>query len=541
MSDYVLVGSNVNLRPFTFSEPNGLDIRFTPSGIIDPEGMEYFSFPQNNIVGVSDIKTQSVVGLQTTKSNTVKSLMGPDYKKVSIMSLDGIFSPVSFYPTPWNTTFSISKYSRSKCPYCLGKGIWEAQLVDFRAIDVSSFETLSQNPTPLKVDKRKCSFCIPDNEKQDSYIKNVSASEATPPFIVASGTDLQIISNREYIYSTGNSVINKYTLNPIVTNIGEFSCRQNKQEYDFTGHNINILSFGMNAPSEENGDSMNATISEKIQNNYSDTDFNYAEGVWGNNQRFFSLRGPLMLHSWGYDREGFPVPNSSGEYQVNSQGQILFDSEDVNTRKPLYKNQVKRPDGTWSKPYKESTFFKGWAQLPTKWPIGPIDLRWDEDAGVWTVGSNYKLVWITIEHDLVDEDPVRGVMEDTLGDSTPLPDNLRKLVFVRDSTGLFKSPRGAALYCKYDQDSGFYQPIYNRPLITTGTIANATLADIDQAYTIKAGKAMTEYNKFPFFGNKPVLARYRTTYENPLELTYTSGKKGIFSYINGTWTLTNVK
>ena len=55
--------------------------------------------------------------------------------------------------------------------------------------------------------------------------------------------------------------------------------------------------------------------------------------------------------------------------------------------------------------------------------------------GVWTIGSNYKLVWITIEHDLVDEGPVRGVMEDTLSDSTPLPADLRKLVFVRDSSG----------------------------------------------------------------------------------------------------------
>ena len=533
MSDFVLVGSNVNLTPFAYGVE---DIRLIPSGITDPEGMSNPTFSSGYPAKVSDIKTQSVVSLQTTKSSTLKSLMGPDYKKVSIMSLDGIFSPVSFYPTPWNTTFHISKYSRSKCPYCLGRGIWETDIPDFNLLDISSIETIAQNTAPVKRERRLCNFCVPDNDKKNSYIKNVSLSETTPPYIVASGDDLAIISNKEYIYSTGNSVINKYTLNPIITNSGEFSCGQNKQKLDFSGHNINILSFGMYAPTEENGDSINATISENIENNYSDIDRNYAEGIWGNNQRFFSLRGPLMLHSWGYDREGFPVPNSSGEYQLNRAGQIMFDP---NTQKPLYKNQIRQRDGTYSKPYKESTFRKGWAQLPTTWPIGPIDLRWDEDAGVWTVGSNYKLVWITIEHDIVTEDPVRGVIEDTISDSTPLPNNLRKLVFVRDSSGLFRSPRGAALYCKYDSDSGFYQPIYNRPLITTGTIINGTLVDVDQAYTIKSAKAMAEYDRNGGIGIKPIIAKYRTVYENPLELIYTTGKKGIFSYINGRWTLTN--
>ena len=115
MSDFVLVGSNVNLTPFVYGVQ---DIRFTPSGITDPEGMANPTYPLDAPVGVADIKTQSIVSLHTTKSNTVRSLMGPEYKKASIMSLDGVFSPVSFYPTPWNTTFSISKYSRSKCPYC---------------------------------------------------------------------------------------------------------------------------------------------------------------------------------------------------------------------------------------------------------------------------------------------------------------------------------------------------------------------------------------------------------------------------------------
>jgi hypothetical protein len=32
-----------------------------------------------------------------------------------------------------------------------------------------------------------------------------------------------------------------------------------------------------------------------------------------NNQRFFGLRGPLTLHAWGYDADGYPVPNAADE------------------------------------------------------------------------------------------------------------------------------------------------------------------------------------------------------------------------------------
>ena len=78
-------------------------------------------------------------------------------------------------------------------------------------------------------------------------------------------------------------------------------------------------------------------------------------------------------------------------------------------------------------------------------------------------------------------------------------------------------------------------------MITTGTIINSILVDIDQAYTIKSGKAIAEYDKRGGTGEKPIIAKYRITYENPLELTYTFWYKRYFSYINGKWTLTNAK
>lgn len=60
---------------------------------------------------------------------------------------------------------------------------------------------------------------------------------------------------------------------------------------------------------------------------------------------FIALRGPLMLHSWGYDTKGKPVPNAGGD---------------------------------------SDNFASNWLQKPRDWPVAPIDLRFDSNRGVWT-------------------------------------------------------------------------------------------------------------------------------------------------------------
>ena len=58
-----------------------------------------------------------------------------------------------------------------------------------------------------------------------------------------------------------------------------------------------------------------------------------------------------MVHGWGYDTEGYPVPNSCYEPKVVNGQIILDDNGNV-----IYKNQTQNPDGTWTKPYKENSF-----------------------------------------------------------------------------------------------------------------------------------------------------------------------------------------
>ena len=239
---------------------------------------------------------------------------------------------------------------------------------------------------------------------------------------------------------------------------------------------------------------------------------NYDSGDAQLNQRFFGLRGPLVVHGWGYDKEGYPVPNGSGELkQLNGEWVSITQSLDS--------------EGVLSKPYKLNRFYKGWGQSPGSWPVGPVDLRWDNEAGVWTVGSTYKNVWVTIEIDLAGTQPTRGTIYEDVAEA--LPGGMRKLVFIRDTSGSFAAPRGANIYCQYDPDSGYYIPLYNQSLVAYGVMESPSSVKIYQSY-------MKNYNK-----DNPTT--YIATFSNPLALETEASKPGLFTYINGEWILQSVK
>ena len=87
--------------------------------------------------------------------------------------------------------------------------------------------------------------------------------------------------------------------------------------------------------------------------------------------RFLALRGPLMIHGWGYDINGKPIPNS--EEGVDS---------------PQFKSTY---DGLSDK------FSQNWLQDPDTWPVAPVDLRFDRKRGVWTVPSAFRLYQIEVD------------------------------------------------------------------------------------------------------------------------------------------------
>jgi len=455
-----------------------------------------------------------------------------DYSQKSFMSLDGLLSPISFYPTLYGSTYNITKYPRDNCAFCKGSGNYTWEKFDIprdSGSQPSGFAGLIQ----LKSSQTDvCPFCETIDNKEKRAYKSSSPKQTNPPYILASGDDLTIISKNA---NTGqpsgetnqNTIINYSTLNPVLLATGEFSCFQNRQSGDLTGHSIDLVGLGMTVP--ETGNSLKFAYSSTIEKNFLDYDQNYidhcaaksipgptgASGCPANNARFFGLRGPLMVHAWGYDLEGFPVPNSSGEPKLDTNGEIVKDT----SGNIIYKNQTQKPDQTWTEPYKENSFYKGWGQLPGTWPVGPVDLRWDDVAGVWVAGGNgYKPIWVVIETDLVGNQPSRGEIVDDSYSNQPLASGLRRLVFVKDPLGVNGAPRGAHVYCNYNGQNGFYEPIFNKPSMTSGIIRGANSVDMYNLYRNTSGT-------------------YLTTFSNPLDFNVNVGDAGLFTFMGSGWVL----
>jgi hypothetical protein len=70
------------------------------------------------------------------------------------------------------------------------------------------------------------------------------------------------------------------------------------------------------------------------------------------NSRGFGVKGPMQLSGWGYDINGKPVPNSAAS------GADPFSKYSTD-------------------------FADDYLNNSTKWPTGPVDLRWDKLRGVW--------------------------------------------------------------------------------------------------------------------------------------------------------------
>jgi hypothetical protein len=510
------------------------DVKFSP----------FWSKSPHNGTGVP-YTPKDMVRYDTTVKLYDKDEVGKEffksYEDKAFMSLDGILSPISFYPTENGTTYNITKYPTNRCAFCNGTKrytyYYSIPPADNRTVTINQGQisySLSEAANSKTSETVVCPFCESAATKLEKTNKNSTAKEANPPYIIVSGSDLDILRNS--ILNSGNGIsINYSTLNPILMNgIGEFSNFKNRQSGDNTGHSIGIVGIGLTVPEGQNG--LRASNSPNINRNYLDYDLNWQEfnrnrsnnsiaGITppATNMRFFGLRGPLMVHGWGYDTEGYPVPNSCYEPKIVN-GQIVL-GNDGNT---IYKNQTQKPDGTWTKPTKENTFLKGWGQIPGSWPVGPIDLRWDEEARVWTVGTNnYKSVWVVIENDLVGLEPTRGIIVDNSYSNDPLPTGLRKMVFVKDNLGIYSAPRGAALYCKYDIKNGFYEPIYNLPFVTSGVISSDNSVSLYKVYSNPDNPDIAQL----------VPDQYETTYANPLEFDVSVGNKGMFVFIGGKWTL----
>lgn len=551
------------------------------------------------------------------------------YEMKSLMSIDGLFSPVSFYPTMFGSTYSMMLYEQGSCPLCTKTpGTYKDKTIDY-----------SQDPPKPDIVNYKCPYCsknpsIPTGSTKTQLKKS---AESLPPYVIASGTDINVLLSLESSSDTSSDAgdssdssseegleipINMFSLQPILTPYGQFR-NPNASLDSRCRHSIQIVGRG-------SGPSKNSSINifDNLDRYYNDKGELIKvnnEGIYPNggnnidfyhydlaskdatklmNYRFFGLRGPVTMHGWGYDIEGYPVPNEADEpVEYDNQGRpkrfVLkitettkayssLDNGDVfkfngiryvkrktpvtvqdgmsfrniadgdsvihietkndpgsngafEQKEGIYLGDIigkgwSKESGEWVKK-KTMKFYKNWGERPDIWPVGPIDLRWDDERRVWTIPSQlssiYKFVYVTLEEDLIKETytdstyPARGFLDDAEYSTDPLKQNFRRVVFVKDKAG-YTAPRGAKILCRYDSDSGFYEPVSKPSFVVKGIINNGNQATLEMAYI--QGKRRGEVN--------PTML---VNFDNPFGFRTISGNAGMFTYTVGIWTLTATK
>ena len=137
-----------------------------------------------------------------------------------------------------------------------------------------------------------------------------------------------------------------------------------------------------------------------------------------NDYRYISMRGPIMLTSWGYDTHGVPIPNI-------------------------------QDNGTLS----DTSFSPNWLQKPQLWPTAPIDLRYDRDRKVWVSPPAHRIISAQLIETLEPTSTAYAVGK--IIDNGDDPDG-------PDYTIVFKNPiecripSGTKVYAYYDTYDGYY-------------------------------------------------------------------------------------
>ena len=489
-----------------------------------------------------------------------------NYSSQAGMSFDALYSPISFYPTPKNGTYAISSRCITEdnqnkniiCPGCYNKFYVEVQS--------------TQYPCPLCQKSKIFPPSVIDNQ-------NTNTDDADKPSV------------------------NFLSLNPIIMPTGDFlnPNSQPKISGERGRHNISFIvrdeSHIINRNILINNNLTKFEDSDTDPNpDWSDIDIVYKEDYKANilnNYRFFSFRGPMMLHGWGYDTEGYPVPNAADEpKELDADGRpkrFFLTTSGTNdlTRDgdflPTASQQLgdiigkgwEKEGGEWvRKP--SNKFYLNWGERADLWPIGPIDLRWDYERKVWVGGGggdggcsnadppyiiasgvdsstlsqfiinsnkknkncSYKMVYGVLEEDLVKLDnhiessPTRAFLDDLEYALKPLPENIRRLIYVVDRTG-YTAPRGAKILLRYNNDTGFYEPVSKQQYIVFGLLNSNGTATVELSY-------MPGYKSGDF--------TYKTTipFINPLGLSSSKSQnsgsaKGLFMYDNSRWNLISIE
>ena len=162
--------------------------------------------------------------------------------------------------------------------------------------------------------------------------------------------------------------LNQYNFDVDITNLDPVTnptstLITNKND-NMHGHDVSVLARGTTPPTDHMG------LREQYWADSTGTD----NADYQSNYRYIALRGPVMIKGWGYDTDGFPIPNKV-DVEANAK------------------------DGTFSELSLQNKFMDDFLQKPQAWPVAPLDVRYDRDRAVWTI-PQYRDIVVELKEDI---------------------------------------------------------------------------------------------------------------------------------------------
>lgn len=157
--------------------------------------------------------------------------------------------------------------------------------------------------------------------------------------------------------------------------------------------------------------------------------------------RVVATKGPIIMGGWGYDVDGFPVPNATGEGGI-----------------------------------RQNKFQDNWLKRQEDWKVGPIDLRWDDSRKVWVSPQPYK----TLNFEAIESgtpgsfgDSGSGItiaIDESSYDNPSGYDKIIKGAWDATENGVYSGMKGIV---EYDKDEGYRLITDRLPVVAHGPLGQS--------------------------------------------------------------------
>lgn len=318
-----------------------------------------------------------VVGGETLQKSVLE--LRYDYRKKAFVSMDALFSPVANI-RPFVTGFTSGLEDEEVYVQSWHSGAFAAHYLPIYSRYLHGEHNSILNAPDGTVINQDSLF--PFAGAVTNQARSISTAPNPPVIAVVSG---------KAPFEVNNLDITQHFLDPYMPNFGS---GEHPQHFGSgAGHSIDIIGRGYRVP--ESG----------LINNF------YTQKAWQNRfdreNRFLGLRGPLVLHQWGYDTQGKPIPNLIDDVNLIQKSGIFrtVDPFPDPLNFPYLSGNLTGIDPVTGNAYVSGVgltdyFLRDWLSTPSSWPVGPVDLRFDRKRGVWVSPPEHKIVVVETTDDI---------------------------------------------------------------------------------------------------------------------------------------------